>query len=121
MRSTVIPALDQESPDQNAKRMMLDCAASMESIIGNYSNAVQNRITGESSDDLYDLPREFVICGSCVFHRSHVIASHLCTRDLLDIRLWLKFTSVADLTREHPVRKIVLWQELHSPDHTDLE
>ena len=41
--------------------------------------------------------------------------------NLLDIRLWLKFTNVADLTREHPVRKIVLWQELHSPDHTALE
>ena len=73
------------------------------------------------SDDLYDLPREFVICGSCVFHRSHVIASHLCTQDLLDIKLWLKCTSVADLTREHPVRKIVLWQELHAPDHAAKE
>ena len=73
------------------------------------------------SDDLYDLPREFVICGSCVFHRSHVIASHLCTRDLLDIKLWLKCTCVADLTREHPVRKIVLWQELHASDHAATE
>jgi len=73
------------------------------------------------SDDLYDLPREFVICGSCVFHRGHVIASHLCKRDLLDIKLWLKCTSVADLTREHPVRKIVLWQELHASDHKSDE
>lgn len=59
------------------------------------------------------MPREFVVAGSCLFHRGYVVASHLSTKDLRDVELWLKCTNIIDLTRSHPVRKVVVWQELH--------
>ena len=68
----------------------------------------------EFSDDLYELPREFTILGCTLIHRGQVIASHLSKEDQGDINLWLTHESILTMTGQHPVHKLVIWNELHA-------
>ena len=52
-RSTVSPIQESEMADAATKRMMMDYTASMESVIGNYTKAMQNHSDDRSSEDLY--------------------------------------------------------------------
>ena len=42
----------------------------------------------------YDLPREFNVVGSCVFHKGFLIASHLNAEDMVDVRMWCDFSKL---------------------------
>ena len=66
----------------------------------------------EYCDDFYDLPREFNILGSCLFHRGYLLASHLCRDDMVDVLLWAQSAQVLPLTRAHPVHRLVAWAEV---------
>ena len=57
------------------------------------------------TDDFYDLPREFNVVGSCVFHKGFLIASHLNAEDMVDVRMWCDFSKLLRLTRESPVHQ----------------
>ena len=67
----------------------------------------------EYCDDFYDLPREFNILGSCLFHKGRLLASHLCRDDMVDVLLWSSYHQVLPLTRAHPVHQLVAWTEVH--------
>ena len=64
------------------------------------------------TDDFYDLPREFNIVGSCVFHKGYLIASHLSGEDAVDVRMWCDFNKLLGLTRQSPVHQVVAWSEI---------
>ena len=64
------------------------------------------------SEDFYDLPREFNILGSCVFHKGFLLASHLRTEDMTDVTLWCSFYKLLGLTRSSPVHQVVSWNEV---------
>ena len=66
----------------------------------------------EFSEDFYDLPREFNILGSCLFHKGFLLASHLARDDMVDVMLWCRHQQVLALTRSHPVHQLVSWTEL---------
>ena len=66
----------------------------------------------EFSEDFYDLPREFNILGSCLFHKGFLLASHLARDDMVDVLLWCQHHQVLPLTRAHPVHQLVSWTEL---------
>ena len=51
------------------------------------------------SEDFYDLPREFNILGSCLFHKGYLLASHLPRDDMVDVLLWCSY---------HQVRPIII-------------
>ena len=65
------------------------------------------------SDDFYDLPREFNILGSCLFHKGFLLASHLPREDLVDLLLLMKHLKLLGLTRLSPVHQIVTWNEVY--------
>jgi len=64
------------------------------------------------SEDFYDLPREFNILGSCLFHKGYLLASHLPRDDMVDVLLWCGYHQVLPLTRHHPVHQLVNWCEV---------
>ena len=70
------------------------------------------------SEDFYDLPREFTILGSCLFHRGMLVASHLPRDDMVDVALWIKFRKQLRLTSRLPFRRIVAWSEVHLTRHS---
>ena len=47
------------------------------------------------SEDFYDLPREFNILGSCLFHKGYLLASHLPRDDMVDVLLWCSYHQVS--------------------------
>ena len=47
------------------------------------------------SEDFYDLPREFNILGSCLFHKGYLLASHLPRDDMVDVLLWCGYHQVS--------------------------
>ena len=70
----------------------------------------------EYCDDFFDLPREFNILGSCLFHKveerflgglkgvmknsqGFLLASHLCRDDMVDVLLWANHKQILPLTR----------------------
>lgn len=67
----------------------------------------------EYSDEFYDLPREFSILGSCLFHRGFIVANHCCRDDMVDMFLWLRHKHLLRHTRSHPFQRVVLWHEVH--------
>ena len=66
-----------------------------------------------SPQEFYDLPREFVILGSCLFHRGMVVASHLPRDDMVDVALWVKFQKHLRLSHKLPFRRVVAWNQVH--------
>ena len=64
------------------------------------------------SDEFYDLPREFNILGSCLFHKGFLLSSHLARDDMVDILLWCQYHQVLPLTKNHPVHQLVNWCEV---------
>lgn len=66
----------------------------------------------EYSDEFYDLPREFNILGTCLFHKGYLLSSHLCRDDMVDVLLWCQFHQILPLIRAHPVHQIINWSEV---------
>ena len=66
----------------------------------------------EYSDEFYDLPREFNILGSCLFHKGFLLSSHLTRDDMVDVLLWCQYHQVLPLTKHHPVHQLVNWCEV---------
>ena len=66
----------------------------------------------EFSEDFYDLPREFNILGSCLFHAGFLLSSHLARDDMVDVLLWCQFHQVLPLIKSHPVHQMVSWTEI---------
>eukprot|EP00095_Tigriopus_kingsejongensis_P006337 maker-scaffold804_size94796-snap-gene-0.17 protein:Tk06337 transcript:maker-scaffold804_size94796-snap-gene-0.17-mRNA-1 annotation:"pdz domain-containing protein 6" len=64
------------------------------------------------NDEFYDLPREFNILGSCLFHRGHLLASHLPRDDMVDILLWCRFKKLLGLNHSGRVHQVVSWHEV---------
>ncbi|TRY75063.1 hypothetical protein TCAL_00628 [Tigriopus californicus] len=64
------------------------------------------------NDEFYDLPREFNIVGSCLFHRGHLLASHMPRDDMVDILLWCRFKKLLGLTQLSRVHQLVAWHEV---------
>ena len=65
------------------------------------------------SEDFYDLPREFNILGSCLFHKGYLLCSHLNREDLLDVVLWCKNRKLFSFTRENKLQQLVSWAEVY--------
>ena len=66
----------------------------------------------EFSEDFYDLPREFNILGSCLFHAGFLLSSHLARDDMVDVLLWCQYHQVLPLIRSHSVHQLVTWNEI---------
>ena len=66
----------------------------------------------EYSEEFYDLPREFNILGSCLFHKGFLLGSHLARDDTVDVLLWCKAKKLAALTEQYAVHQIVSWNEI---------
>ena len=64
------------------------------------------------SEEFYDLPREFGILGSCLFHRGMLVANHLPRDDMVDVTLWIKHQKLLRQTSSVPFRRVVAWNEI---------
>ena len=60
-------------------------------------------------DEFYDMPREFDIIGSCVFHKGLLLISHLSKDNLVDVILWCKSKNLFSLTQTRPIGQLVSW------------
>ena len=72
------------------------------------------------SDEFYDLPREFNILGSCLFHKGFLLASHLPRDDMVDILLWCQYHQVLPLTKQHPVHQLVNWCQVFPTKQSNI-
>jgi hypothetical protein len=73
----------------------------------------------DQTDDFYDLPREFHLLGSCLFHKGLLVASHLAVDQLSDVRLWCKTNRLLKLTRHQKLHRLVTWQEIFPDNQND--
>ena len=64
------------------------------------------------SEEFYDLPREFGILGSCLYHRGMLVANHLPRDDMVDVTLWIKHQKLLRQTSTVPFRRVVAWNEI---------
>lgn len=54
--------------------------------------------------------KQFFLVGSCVFFNEYLICNHLCSRNLEDVYVYLKFNR---LLSQQTSQQIILWREIH--------
>ena len=70
------------------------CRSLISSTLSNYESAD----FAEISDDYYDIRRQYTIVGTTLFYKGYLVGSHLPKEDLLDISLYLKYTSLLQIS-----------------------
>ncbi|XP_011298415.1 protein inturned [Fopius arisanus] len=62
------------------------------------------------NEDPMDCQRLYTILGSCLYHRSYLLASHLPDDDLIDVHSFLRQNGLLHLVEKESTRSLVLWR-----------
>lgn len=60
-----------------------------------------------------DCQRLYTILGSCIYHKCHLLGSHLSHEDLIDVHSFLRHNGLLNLTNQEQVKCLVLWKQIY--------
>ncbi|XP_063981427.1 protein inturned [Diachasmimorpha longicaudata] len=62
------------------------------------------------NEDPMDCQRLYTIYGSCLYHKSYLLASHLAKDDLIDVHSFLRQNGLLNLVENETTKSLVLWR-----------
>ncbi|XP_018355019.1 PREDICTED: protein inturned isoform X1 [Trachymyrmex septentrionalis] len=65
------------------------------------------------NEDPMDCKRLYTILGSCIYHKSHLLGSHLPHEDLIDVHSFLRHNGLLNLVSQEQVKCLVLWKQIY--------
>ncbi|XP_012537346.1 protein inturned isoform X2 [Monomorium pharaonis] len=65
------------------------------------------------NEDPMDCQRLYTILGSCIYHKCHLLGSHLPHEDLIDIHSFLRHNGLLNLVNQEQVKCLVLWKQIY--------
>ncbi|EZA55008.1 PDZ domain-containing protein [Ooceraea biroi] len=65
------------------------------------------------NEDPMDCQRLYTILGSCIYHKCHLLGSHLSHEDLIDVHSFLRHNGLLNLVNQEQVRCLVLWKQIY--------
>ncbi|KYM97363.1 PREDICTED: protein inturned [Cyphomyrmex costatus] len=65
------------------------------------------------NEDPMDCQRLYTILGSCIYHKSHLLGSHLPHEDLIDVHSLLRHNGLLNLVSQEQVKCVVLWKQIY--------
>lgn len=65
------------------------------------------------NEDPMDCQRLYTIVGSCLYHKSYLLASHLPKDDLIDVHSFLRQNGVLNLVENESTKSLVLWRSVY--------
>ncbi|CAG4935912.1 unnamed protein product [Parnassius apollo] len=71
----------------------------------------------EWTDDVENFQRLYTVIGACLYYSGHLLSSHLCDEDLVEINAYLKFNGILRLSVEKEMEKLVMWKEVFIKEH----
>ncbi|XP_013162888.1 PREDICTED: protein inturned-like [Papilio xuthus] len=69
------------------------------------------------TDDVENFQRLYTVIGACLYYSGHLLSSHICDEDLVEINAYLKFNSILRLSTEKELDKLVMWKEVFIKEH----
>jgi len=60
-----------------------------------------------------DCQRLYTILGSCIYHKCHLLGSHLPHEDLIDVHSFLRHNGLLNLVSQEQVKCLVLWKQIY--------
>lgn len=66
----------------------------------------------EWNDEPLKSQREFFIIGSCLYYKTHLLATHLPPSDLRDIESFLRLNGIFKILEIHNVKDLIVWREI---------
>lgn len=60
-----------------------------------------------------DCQRLYTILGSCIYHKCHLLGSHLPHEDLIDVHSFLRHNGLLNLVNQEQVKCLVLWKQIY--------
>ncbi|XP_071571920.1 protein inturned isoform X2 [Temnothorax nylanderi] len=65
------------------------------------------------NEDPMDCQRLYTILGSCIYHKCHLLGSHLPHEDLIDVHSFLRHNGLLNLVNQEQVKCLVLWKQIY--------
>ncbi|XP_011694656.1 PREDICTED: protein inturned [Wasmannia auropunctata] len=65
------------------------------------------------NEDPMDCQRLYTILGSCIYHKCHLLGSHLPHDDLIDVHSFLRHNGLLNLVSQEQVKCLVLWKQIY--------
>ena len=65
------------------------------------------------NEDPMDCQRLYTILGSCLYHKSYLLASHLSHEDLIEVHSYLRQNGLLDLVENEPTKSLVVWRRVY--------
>ncbi|XP_011876832.1 PREDICTED: protein inturned [Vollenhovia emeryi] len=65
------------------------------------------------NEDPMDCQRLYTILGSCIYHKCHLLGSHLPHEDLIDVHSFLRHNGLLNLVSQEQVKCLVLWKQIY--------
>ncbi|KAF7993028.1 hypothetical protein HCN44_005809 [Aphidius gifuensis] len=65
------------------------------------------------NEDPMDCQRLYTILGSCIYHKSYLLSSHLPCDDLLDINSFLRLNGLLNLVENESIKSMVIWRKIY--------
>lgn len=59
-----------------------------------------------------DCQRLYTILGSCLYHKSYLLASHLPHEDLIQVHSFLRQNRLLDLVENEATKSLVVWRRI---------
>ncbi|GAB1864614.1 Protein inturned [Camponotus japonicus] len=65
------------------------------------------------NEDPMDCQRLYTILGSCIYHKCHLLGSHLSHEDMIDVHSFLRHNGLLNLVNQEQVKCLVLWKQIY--------
>ncbi|KAK0091973.1 hypothetical protein PV326_002431 [Microctonus aethiopoides] len=65
------------------------------------------------NEDPMDCQRLYTILGTCLYHKSYLLSSHLFRDDLIDVHSYLRQNGLLNLIENEPTKSLVLWRGVY--------
>ncbi|XP_057318515.1 protein inturned [Microplitis mediator] len=67
----------------------------------------------EWNEDPMDCQPLYTILGTCVYHKSYLLTSHIMHVDYIEIHSFLRMSGLLDLIEKEPVKSLVVWRSVY--------
>ncbi|XP_012278022.1 protein inturned isoform X2 [Orussus abietinus] len=65
------------------------------------------------NEDPMDCQRLYTILGSCLYHKSYLLGSHLPHEDLIEVHSFLRRNGLLSLISKEPLKTLVIWRKVY--------